>query len=481
MADRAIDYDLKTIQQVTACGYEAIQRKGRGTYGFVYEVGDAQGDLFAFKYILPDVLYDKWGLHDLNEIDILSRVDHPHIIHAAKIITSHNCELNGLAVVLPLADRTLYDLMRDIAITTDDKLSILYKLATGLQFLHNNNILHLDIKTTNVVLQGIKENHPYFIDFGLSMVVDDVVEGKFDPHTRVTIDHRAPEILTGSHIYNAAVDIWAFGIMMLYTICGHGIFNVDFNTIKDNELHTIVVNLFKDPNNFDFFLRNVRQKYRPLCKNFFTRVLNLDPTLRLTALEICDHPLFDEFRYPINGTLIEPYIPHDYAADHRDILKVLIHWASSIYENSRAELLFLAIDLFNRVSSYYKDRSSLDRMSLAATCIWVAAKLTNSVDIPVDILIIDINKMVPTITPKSILQNEIEIIHLLSGILDISQLYRACKTGDELIFSFQHILISKDSNLYARTNIPAWIDVMKKYITETKYVNKNITITELLS
>ncbi len=31
MADAPIDYDFKTIQQIAACGYEAIERKGKGT------------------------------------------------------------------------------------------------------------------------------------------------------------------------------------------------------------------------------------------------------------------------------------------------------------------------------------------------------------------------------------------------------------------------------------------------------------------
>lgn len=478
MADTQIDYDLKTMQQAEACGYEAIQRKGRGTYGFVYEVGDARGDLFAFKYILPDVSYQTLGLDSLNEIDILSRVDHPYIIHAAKIITSHNCEIDGLAVVLPLADRTLFDIIRDPHVTTDDKLPILYRLATALDFLHLNNILHLDIKATNVVLQGITENHPYLIDFGLSMIVDDVVKGKYDNSTRVTIDHRAPEILAGSRVYNAAVDVWAFGIMMLYILSGQGIFNVNFATITPAELNATIINMFADPKIFDGYLVGVRDTYRPLCKDLLSRILQINPAQRLTASQICNHPLFNQFKIPVNGILIEPYIPHDYADDHRDILKILIHWATTIYHDSRAELLFLAVDLFNRTSSFYTKRTPLDRMSLAATCLWVAAKLTDSKMVPLDVYIPSVTAIVKDITASEILKIEIEIIYLLNGILHVSKLYRSCTTAEELRLSLHHVILSRDTNTYAQTDIPAWLEVMKNYTADN--TSKNITIAELL-
>lgn len=479
MVNTTVDLDLKTMQQVAACGYEPIERKGRGTYGFVYEVGDMHGNLFAFKYVLPDGDYLHRGLDSLNEIDILSRVHHPHIIHAVRVITSHNCQIDGTAIILPLADRTLFDIIRGQQyLVTEEKLPVLFKLATALEFLHRSRILHLDIKSTNAVLQG---NTPYLIDFGLSMVVDDVVVGKYDAGIKVTLDYRAPEILAGGRIYNAAVDVWAFGIMMLYILSNTGIYNVDFSKISDQNLYEVVTARFSDPNTLPTLLAGVRTKYQMQCFDLLSRILQINPTQRITAREICDHPLFDEFRQPIDGFLDLPPIAHDYAPDHRDILKLMIHWAQALYSSSRAELLFLAVDLFNRTSSFYKDRQPLDRMGLAATCLWVAAKLTDSPMIPLNIYVPELLRMVPGITAAMILNDEIEIIHLLSGVLNVSQLYSASKTGDELKLSLNHIILSRDSTLYARTDILRWILTMEQYITVPVYKDKNITITELLA
>jgi len=79
--------DLKTMQQANACGFSPVQQRGKGSYGYVYEVENINGKHFAFKYIRHDIFYNDVGLESLNEIDVLARVIHPHIIHAEKIIT----------------------------------------------------------------------------------------------------------------------------------------------------------------------------------------------------------------------------------------------------------------------------------------------------------------------------------------------------------------------------------------------------------
>lgn len=120
-------------------------------------------------------------------------------------------------------------------------------------------------------------------------------------------------------------------------------------------------------------------------------------------------------------------------------------------------------------------------MHLAATCIWMAAKLTNSKSIQLTAYIYELNKTVPAINPAIILKTEIEIIHLSSGLLYVSNLYKSCTIGDELRLSFEYIINSKDSTLYARTDIPQWITVMKENIPSPQYQDKNITIAELLA
>ena len=313
------------------------------------------------------------------------------------------------------------------------------------------------------------------------MIVDDIVCGKYDKQLRVTVDYRAPEILIGGRIYNAAVDVWAFGIMVLSVMVSRDVFDVNFDTISDTNFHQVITNMFSNPTIIRNFLKGIRPKYYEDCVDFFTKILKINANERLTASQICDHPLFKEFSDKgITGSIEIPSILHDYADDHRDILKLIIYWAETLYATSLIELLFLAIDLFNRVDSFYKNHQSIDRMTLAATCLWVAAKLTNDKLISLDVYVPKIIETIENITINNILETEINIIHFLNGILHVSNLYKLCSNGDELKLSFEHIIMSKDSTLYARTDVPEWIRSIKSLVGLPRIPHKNISICDFL-
>jgi serine/threonine protein kinase len=474
------DIDFKTMQQVAACGFEPIQRRGKGTYGIVYEVGDLESNVFAFKYILPDIYYNEDGLRDLIEYDILTRINHPYVIHAHKILTKYECQIDGLAIVLPLADRTLSDIITDIRATTDDKLPIFYKLASALDFMHDNRILHLDIKATNIVLQGLQDNHPLFIDFGLSSFVEDTKIGKYIDQLKVTMDYRPPEILAGGRIYNTAVDIWSFGIMMLYVLSSNiNMFRVDWANVTESQFYNHIRQLFSNPQYITMLLNGVREKYKPGCIDLISKMLQIDPDKRITAKEILDHPIFDGFRIVVIGNTIIPQINYNYAPDHRNIIKLIFHVSNQLYPNVIAEMLFLAIDLFNRIGSYYKNRVTLDRMSVAAACLWTSSKI---LELPLVLLpdyIESWNLLIPELRADSILNNEIEIIHTLGGILNVNNLYHNCINNDEVRLSFQYVIMASDSSLYAKVDIPAWSNTMKGITHQQIASPKTLTISLL--
>lgn len=490
----ASDRDIAAMEQVATCGYIPIERRGAGSFGYVYAVDDEHGQIQAFKYMIPHTDYSQMGLPSLIEIDCLRRIEHPYVLHASHIITPQTCNIRGLAIVMPLADSTLYDFMMMPHITAEFKLPAFYKLACALDFLHSHGILHLDIKADNVVIKDFDNPHPYFIDFGLSLEVDDARVGIQAKQLRLTKDHRAPELLIqkSPYTYTAAADIWSFGIMMVYMFSTEAIYihvkdgktqAVNLREISVTDLHGLVLSIFADTAFITHATRNVSAEYRDACIDVISRMLQIEPQKRITAAELVAHRVFDKFRVHVPGTMLKPRVHHDYAGGHRDIMKLIIHWCRTIYANERAELLFLAVDLFKRMDSYYHKHTHAQRMMLAATCLWMASKiLTPDTYLKVQDFASRTKDIVDDITAPKVLEIETEIVAVLTGILNVNELYRWCANGAELKYSFDHIIMDADATLYARADIPAWVAVIRAVISpEQAQRAKTISCAELMS
>jgi len=138
---------------------------------------------------------------------------------------------------------------------------IIREVSKGLQFLHDNNIIHLDIKEENIlynpVTRGVK-----IIDFDLSLVFND--DTKKVIHTLAGTEHYvAPESISHS-IYSPKTDIWQLGVVLyILTVgivpctdvlkhkcsdkCTKRMFNILENSIVNNKfdpsLYTLLWNM----------------------------------------------------------------------------------------------------------------------------------------------------------------------------------------------------------------------------------------------
>ena len=84
---------------------------------------------------------------------------------------------------------------------------LLLQLTSGVAYLHENWILHRDLKTSNLLLNN--RGQLKIADFGMARYVG-------DPPPKltqlvVTLWYRAPEMLLGTKKYDGAVDIWSVG------------------------------------------------------------------------------------------------------------------------------------------------------------------------------------------------------------------------------------------------------------------------------
>ena len=97
---------MKEIGTSNISNYRQIKKLGRGGFGVVYEVEDLKTNkiyadkTFHFKGSNP-------GLPEMNEIDILCKMEHPNILHAVDFFYDETKK--EFHLILPKADSDLYE------------------------------------------------------------------------------------------------------------------------------------------------------------------------------------------------------------------------------------------------------------------------------------------------------------------------------------------------------------------------------------
>ncbi|KAL0039658.1 hypothetical protein WJX77_004541 [Trebouxia sp. C0004] len=112
------------------------------------------------------------------------------------------------------------DLMRAVNNDTTNELRwsrkgglLMLDIARGLTFLHANRLIHMDLKSKNVLLNARKDLAK-IADVGLSRIIQSTLGGAGStPFGVGTFEYTAPEILLGRHC-NEKVDVYSFGVIM---------------------------------------------------------------------------------------------------------------------------------------------------------------------------------------------------------------------------------------------------------------------------
>ena len=96
-----------------------------------------------------------------------------------------------------------------------DKLYYLLDIVRGLQYIHNNELIHRDLHIGNILHNGVI----YVTDMGLCKPADYIASENTEKQIYGVLPYIAPEILRGQN-YTKAADIYSFGIIMYEVISG---------------------------------------------------------------------------------------------------------------------------------------------------------------------------------------------------------------------------------------------------------------------
>jgi calcium-dependent protein kinase len=271
--------------------YERICLIGHGSYGKVYKViHKSSGEIRAIKVIKINNLAHGLKVSDIEkELRILKNIDHPNVI---KVYESYIDSANFYLVTEYYSEGDLYEhLMKMKNMNESVAKTIMFQIISAVAFLHNNNIIHGDLKLENIMIDSFLKRTPganklsydiKLIDFGCSKIFTKE-RRKF--HDVVgTLYYASPEVLKNN--YNEKCDIWACGVIMYFLLSGRP----PFTGFDDEEISESI-----KLGNFDF--NDPVFKYISAeAKDLILQLLTHDLEKRISAKKALTHRFFDDVR-----------------------------------------------------------------------------------------------------------------------------------------------------------------------------------------
>lgn len=199
-------------------------------YNWSYTQGALQHGFVAVKKF--DCAIDKKSF--LYEVDCLARIQHPNIVRYLGFCAGtygHPAKSGELNILEELPHQLIcleYLPNGSLAGYLDDQpcqlawhmcYKIIQGICLGLHYLHENHIIHRDIKPDNILLDD--DMTPKITDFGISRLLGDGESRIITETIRGTLGYMAPECLFG-RVFNSRSDIYSFGMIIREIVMGRG-------------------------------------------------------------------------------------------------------------------------------------------------------------------------------------------------------------------------------------------------------------------
>ena len=195
--DPTMGQDLQ-IDQILDGRYQIIDQISKSGMASIYRAIDTQtGKAVALKVPYMQFESDP-GFHSRfqREEEIGQRLRHPHIIH---IEAPEGLEKSRPYLVMEyLQGQTLGALMKSVKpLPEEDALKIASRICDALQYLHDNDVVHRDLKPDNIMI--CDDGSIRIMDFGIAKVegARRLTFGKFQP-AMGTPDYMSPEQVKGA-------------------------------------------------------------------------------------------------------------------------------------------------------------------------------------------------------------------------------------------------------------------------------------------
>lgn len=297
--------------------FQCLNRIEEGTYGVVYRARDKRTDeIVALKRLKMEQEKEGFPITSLREINTLLKAQHPNIVTVREIVVGSN--MDKIFIVMDYVEHDLKSLIetmkrkKQVFIPGEVK-CLMQQLLRAVAHLHDNWILHRDLKTSNLLLshQGILKVG----DFGLAREYGSPLR-QYTPIV-VTRWYRAPELLLKGKEYSTPVDMWSVGCIFAELLRMEALFpgksEIDQLNRIFKELGTPNDRIWPGYSKLPMVqkipfahypVNNLRQRFSLSLSDLGIELLNkfltYDPQQRTSAEDALKHGYFTEAPLPID-------------------------------------------------------------------------------------------------------------------------------------------------------------------------------------
>ncbi|GMR60833.1 hypothetical protein PMAYCL1PPCAC_31028 [Pristionchus mayeri] len=267
---------------------------GEGKFGKVYQCRERSTGLeLAAKFIKIRKDADRDTVE--REVSIMTQMRHPRI---AQIYDAFYSGTNDVILLMEIVrGGELFNRVAEDSYILTEKavVMIVCQLCEAIDYIHNQNIIHLDIKPENIMCVSETGNRIKLIDFGLAQYYD----GSKDLYYMAgTPEFAAPEVIKYEPL-DFRTDMWSVGVITYILLSGYSPF------LGDNVAETYV-NVERGEWEFTEEFDVVSDG----AKDFITNLLSYDKNNRMYPRECLKHPWIAETRASasIDTLLAQPSI-----------------------------------------------------------------------------------------------------------------------------------------------------------------------------
>ncbi|CAD8209976.1 unnamed protein product [Paramecium octaurelia] len=305
--------------------YEIVKSIGSGSFGQVYLARNKREDrLYVIKRIKIRDMTQKDRENTENEVRLLQKLRHPNIVAYKDSYLDKEQYLN--IVMIHCEGGDIYQKIRNKKSFPESQiLDWFAQMTLALCYLHEQKILHRDLKTQNVFL---KNGRVRLGDFGIAKVLDSTRDLA---NTCIgTPYYMSPELFKYKP-YSYKSDVWALGCC-LYEMCNLR------HAFDAQSMNGLALKILKGS------YPSISQSYSKGLRDLINKMLNINPKARPTIQEIVHKPIIklriiyymlEVFSEPQSADLDDMYVDTLYEqAQQIGVLPLIQHYQKQMAQGA---------------------------------------------------------------------------------------------------------------------------------------------------